>query len=36
MQWKGPFTVVQVLHNDYRIDMGNVKKVYHANMLNST
>ncbi|XP_070184951.1 uncharacterized protein [Littorina saxatilis] len=33
MQWKGPYRVVEVFNNDYRIDMLTTQKVYHANML---
>nr|KAG5704039.1 hypothetical protein BaRGS_032128 [Batillaria attramentaria] len=33
MQWKGPYTVKEVLNNDYRIEMNGSTKVYHANML---
>lgn len=33
MQWKGPYEVVEIYNNDYRIDLGNYTKVYHANML---
>lgn len=33
MQWKGPYTVVKVIKNDYKIDTGKDQKIYHANML---
>jgi len=34
MQWKGPFEVLErVEGNDYRIELANRKKVFHANLL---
>lgn len=33
MSWKGPFIVTATFNSDYRIQMGNTEKVFHANML---
>ncbi|XP_033730041.1 uncharacterized protein LOC117319318 [Pecten maximus] len=33
LQWKGPFQVVKATNLDYKIDMGNKIKTFHANML---
>ena len=34
LQWKGPYDVIQkVVVNDYRIQIGENTKIFHANML---
>jgi len=34
MQWKGPFEVLECLHdNNYRIQLNGRVKLFHANML---
>ena len=33
MQWQGPFKVVEILNNDYKIDVHGEKRLYHANLL---
>ena len=34
MQWKGPYRVIEtVVLNDYRVEIGDNKKVFHINMM---
>ena len=33
MQWKGPYEIVEVCKNDYKIDIQGSVRLYHANML---
>lgn len=34
LQWKGPFSVVEVVNSmDYKVDVNGKTKVYHANLL---
>jgi len=37
MQWKGPFEVIERVHgHDYRIELTDRVKMFHANMLKNT